>query len=143
MLTLFQRRQRTTFSPFQIAALEDLFSRTHYPDIFVREELAHQISLCEARIQVGYHIDILGVRGVSSPGPTTPTSLSERSWRIRSVFVRPGYRLVIIYSFSKLAVLFFREGFNFSVIILASLLVLPTLGCRHSLLRHCNISRFS
>ena len=37
-----------------------------------------------------------------------------------------------------------RAGFNFqSVIILASLLVFPILGCRHSLLRHCNISRFS
>ena len=35
-----------------------------------------------------------------------------------------------------------REGFNLSVIILASLLVFPMLGCRHSLLRHCNISRF-
>ena len=35
------------------------------------------------------------------------------------------------------------EGFNLSAIILASLLVLPMLGCRHSLMRHCNISRFS
>ena len=31
-----------------------------------------------------------------------------------------------------------REGFNLNVIILASLLVLPILGCRH-----CNILRFS
>ena len=35
------------------------------------------------------------------------------------------------------------EGFNLSVIILASLLVFSMLGCRHSLLRLCNISRFS
>ena len=36
-----------------------------------------------------------------------------------------------------------REGSNVSVIILASLLVFPMLDCRHSMLRHCNISRFS
>ena len=35
------------------------------------------------------------------------------------------------------------EGFNLSVIILASLLVFPMLGCRYSLLQLCNISRFS
>ena len=35
-----------------------------------------------------------------------------------------------------------REGFDLSVIILASLLVYPMLGCRHSLLRRSNISRF-
>ena len=36
-----------------------------------------------------------------------------------------------------------RDGFYLSVIILASFLVFPILGCRHSLLRHCNMSRFS
>ena len=35
-----------------------------------------------------------------------------------------------------------REGFDLSVIILASLLVCTMLGCRHSLLRLSNISRF-
>ena len=34
------------------------------------------------------------------------------------------------------------EGFDSSVLILASLLVCPILGCRHSLLRLSNISRF-
>ena len=35
-----------------------------------------------------------------------------------------------------------REGFNLSVIILASFLIFPMLGCRHSLLPHCNISSY-
>ena len=35
-----------------------------------------------------------------------------------------------------------REGFELSVIILASLLFCPMLGCRHSLVRLSNISRF-
>ena len=34
-----------------------------------------------------------------------------------------------------------REGFDLSVIILASLLVFPMLGCRHSLKRLSNLSR--
>ena len=51
-----RRRARTMFDDQAVKKLESMFTKDQYPDIVTREELAEQLQVPEARIQVSQRL---------------------------------------------------------------------------------------
>ncbi|KAI1730547.1 homeobox domain-containing protein [Ditylenchus destructor] len=77
MRTKKNRRDRTRFTAAQLQILEKYFSNCNLPDVFLREKIAQEVQLPEARIQVWFKNRRAKIRQVEKQKPNDGTSRIE------------------------------------------------------------------